>query len=398
MILDQVMVDKPNKRELEWRCYVGDTASGAVLFRDAPGFGDVVRPDLVVRQPCAGNWMSHGVSDYLKTGEAAWLLKCLDKEWLERQFKESIAVDAHGSSEATYERERVGRIMATRWPVRGEFIEVPLDLTPLEPAPGLRRTVEAWYAAVAQGRAVTEEDNMAAMGLGNREISLLGGYDRVIAQAPPEKLARIRPLRKGPAVDCATTVDQNIQAGLAVHCLHAPDFGLYLQPIRERSICVVAGAHGSGLSRLARRFRQHTVTRFDRLAKAWVGLEAYERPWDHPGDCERHHRNMAGVVAAHLASGARPDLRCLLTHEAPDVIVEELQRRGIRAWWVLYTPDEVERAKRVAERNVQVGVRMYMLQVLRELYRRPLSSERVYTEEDMVSTIRGMTPCRVGVG
>lgn len=396
MILDQVMVDRSESRELEWRNFVGDCKSGAVLFADSVGYGNQVRPDLVVRQKAKPNWMSHGVSDYLRTEESLWLLRNIPKTWQQDQYKAAIAVDTHGSCEQVYERERVGRIICARWPSRGPFIAVPLDLTPLRPAPSLKATVWAWAAAKASGRAVSEEDNLAAMGLGGREMQLLGGYENVLNTAPPEKLAKVRPLRPGPDVAVDTELDTAIQSGLAVHTVTLPACGLVLPPVVSRTITVVAAAHGAGLSRLSRRFHQESVARFDRVAKGWCGVRAYDRPWDHVNDYAQHYAGLAEVVARNLASGKRPMLRTLLTHEKPDVICEALRRHGIQSRWILYCPDEVERAKRVAERNISAAVRRYMMDVLCRLYQCTGSDDRVDHEETLVSLMA--TAVRAGVG
>jgi hypothetical protein len=106
-------------------------------------------------------------------------------------------------------------------------------------------------------------------------------------------------------------------------------------------------------------------------------------------------RDNASVVASKLASGCKPELRTLLTHELPHVIVQELQRAGIEAWWVLYSPDEAARAKRVADRNVGIGVRSYMMHVLRELYLAPGRSDRLENEEDVVALANTLTAVRV---
>jgi len=393
MLLDQLLVDrKPGERyvPLDWRRYVRSTAPGQQLFMGCIGYGEEVAPDFVVRQRMKPNWKSHGVSSYLDTPEARWILRSLDKDWLRDQFRESIAIDTHGSCEMNTERDRVGRLIASRWPKGCNFTEVPLSLPELAPGPGLAKTTEAWAAAHAQGRAITEEDNLAAMGLGRREAQLMGGYEGLLRTAPPEKLARVRPLRAPPDMLDRVAADINVIAGLGVHAADQPDFCLRLPGREERTVVVVAAAHGCGLSRLARRFQQKQVARYDRVAAAWVGKDAYHRPTGSSSHDDLVFSGVAEVVAMKLASGCRPQLKVMLTHEHPNLIVDALRRQGISARWILYSPDDAERARRLSTRHVVSSIHNYMINVRAALMRERAPAVEYVMEEEIVQAMACM--------
>jgi hypothetical protein len=394
MLLDQLMVvhEPDGVRELNWRQHVLFHKDGETLFGGIDGFNGLVPPDLVVRPRCRPNWMSHGVSDYLLTPEAQWIRRSLKKDWLEKQFMEGVAADTHGSCEQVYERERSSRLVAERWETGGVYVEVPMGLTELPPGPGLRDTVKAWHAAKQSGRAVTMEDNMAAMGLGGREMQLLGGYEQLLRTAPPHLLARVKPLAAGPEMSHRCGADINILAGLMVHQAQHPEFGLRKEGA-QRHITVVAAMHGAGMSRLARRFQQKDVMRFDRAARTVRGEEAYHRPtadteWD-----MRVYKRVALSLASKLASGWRPGLKVLLTHEHPEMIVSALKTVGFTAHWVLYSPDQAEIARRIAARNLCAGVLRYMQRVWCALYEEKSPADELRTEEEVIQMVRAVK-CR----
>jgi hypothetical protein len=389
MILDQIMVtyneDAP-PTPLEWRRYARSNDAGNALFGACPGYGKMVPPDLVVRQQPDPRWFSPGVSDYMETPHARWLVRAMPKKWLVDQWRDAVAVDAHGSGIQVAERERVNRMVAKRWPPGHEFTEIPRALPPIMQAPGLTQTVDAWVRSTIAGRSVSEEDNLAAMGVGQKEASLLGGYQGVLTAAPPERLARVKPLRAGPCRRTRVAADQLILAGLSVHALEHPEFGLAMPATPEkRRMTVVAAAHGAGISRLARRFNQKECMRYDRLASAWVGQSAYKRPWD-GGDYEDHHRSIAELVALRIACGY-PGLKVLLTHEHPDMICAALGTAGIESTWVRFSPDEVERARRVAGRNVAHGLFRYMEGVKTRLLGLQTYSRIIEEEQEVVQLI-----------
>jgi len=381
-ILDQVFVLREEGRpRLEWRSYVMRYSSGRRLFEGAPGFGAAVPPDPVVRLKPEPQWDTQGFSDYKLTPQYKWIARSLGKQWLVAQFDDSIKLDAMSSTRARWERDRVAETIAKRWPLGAGWVEIDVELPNLRPPPGLTQTAMAWARAQRRGRVVTEEDNMAAMGLGGREAQLLGGYELLLREAPPELLCKVRPIRRGPELVERIAVDTGILSGLMLYSSHAPEFGLQLPPPRARSICVVAAPHGAGVSRLARRFSQRTAVRLDRLARGLCGDLAYHRP----SDCKSHdlevYRDVERCVAQALASGYRPDIRVLLTHTRPRELVDALQSQGIQAHWVLYSPDEATRAKRIAARNVNAAILRYMAQTWCDLYATE-GARNTQTDED----------------
>jgi hypothetical protein len=396
MCLDQTFVlREEGHAKLEWRSYIRRYPSGRDLFEGCEGFGSAVPPDAVVRSRTEARWANEGVSDYLRTKQGRWILRTLGKEWLREQFKESVAVDAMGSQRARYERDQVATELAPRWPRQKQWWPVPPDLPNLAPAPGRRATALAWVAAANSGKAVSIEDNMAAMGVGGREAQMLGGYENLLRHAPPEQLVRVRPLAAAPVVQRRVACDANVLAGLCVFKAAQPGFGLVdaaaaqqktvvvaaaysggvsriaqrlNQPMAARCIVVVAATHGCGVSRIARRFNQHEVARWDRLSRALVGADAYHRPTGNPGYDDEVHRGCERLVAQHLASGYRPQLRMVFTHERPNEIVRALRAHGIEARWVMYCPDEAARARRIAARNVSAALLRYMQAAWTDLY------------------------------
>jgi hypothetical protein len=228
------------------------------------------------------------------------------------------------------------------------------------------------------------EDNLAAMGVGGREAQLLGGYENLIKQAPPKLAVRIKPLREGPVVFQRVRCDPNVLAGLTVHTADHKEFGLAKEPKKARYITVVAAQHGCGVSRLSRRFFQHEVMRFDRLARAFCGMEDYHRPSGDDVVDSRIHSRVERTVAERLASGTRPSLRMLLTHERPQHIVDALRRVGIGSHWVLYTPAQVEVAKRIASRNLVSGILRYMQKSWCELYEAVGCVAQLESEEEVI--------------
>jgi len=396
MILDQLMVDRwDTKKGLKWRQHAMFNESGRVLFADCPGFGDKVPPDVVVRGRPRRNWMSEGVSDYMGTEEGRWLLGLLDKEWMVRQWKDSIAFDAHASCEMGYIREENSRVVADRWDKGDDYVEVPAGLPELRAAPLMQESAAAWVAAKRSGRCITEEDNLAALGLGNREVTMLGGYDAIVADLPPEKLARMRPVGKPNKIDLNVAVDLGLRAALAMFNCRLPAFGVTKEDDPpQRTVVVVAAAHGSGISRLARRFRQGAAARFDRVASAWCGQDAYYRGYDGARSRRDVTTECARMIGGKLKDGYRPGLRVLLCHEHPDAIVAELQRCGLRSYWYLYDPGEAERARRIAMRRVGAEVMRYMQSCWRSLYSLHGSYDRLDSEESVVQMVQAVAvPC-----
>jgi hypothetical protein len=393
MVLDNVMVDRYEGKTpigLNWRKYVTFNSAGKALFSGCPGYEGAVPPDLVVRANCRPNWMSIGVSDYLEGKEANWIMRSLKKEWLIKQFSESIAVDAHGSCEQVFERERNSAIVAARWDKHGSFIPVPLGLPELAPGPGLRATAHAWTCAKNSGRAVTEDDNLAAMGVGGREAQLLGGYEELRRNAPPELASRLQPEYPAPTKYAHVACDPNVLAGLQVHKSGQSGFclaGNNEKAMGRRQVTVVAATHGSGISRLARRFNQRHVARFDRVARAWSGMDAYHRPSENPERDKQIWRSVAELVASRLASGHRPELKVLLTHEHPNMLVDCLKQQGIEANWILYSPDRVEVARRIAARNLASGVLRYMQATWSALYLEKAPACELVTEEQVIQLV-----------
>jgi hypothetical protein len=158
----------------------------------------------------------------------------------------------------------------------------------------------------------------------------------------------------------------------------------------NRTVVVVAAMHGAGMSRLARRFRQNTVARFDRVASAWCGQAAYNRGYAGELSTAESSERCARVVAARLASGHRPGLRVLLTHEHPDLLVKALQYAGIRSHWYLYSPDETERMRRIAARKLAPGVLRYMTETWRSLYKLRGCSDEFRVEEEVIQCARAI--------
>jgi hypothetical protein len=387
MVLDQVLREPGTKTQLAWRRYACSTPAGEALFGEFPGYGREVPPDLVVRQKFRPMWYSHGVSDYLRSGEGTWLLRAMTKEWMVEQFKQSVAVDAHGSSEQNNYRDELGKKVAEKWPKGTDFSHIEWAGTELAPAPGMRATADAWVAALAAGRAISEEDNLAAMGLGGREAALMGGYDNLIRTAPPEKLARLRPLRAGPTEHTCTSADPNVKACLAVHARGHEAFNMSVGGNAARNITVVAAPHGAGVSRICRRFRQGTAVRYDRLASALVGQDAYHRPTGQAGVDMMVVKATAAIVAARLASGYRSSVRTLFTHEHPETIVQELQRQGITARWLIYKPPEPQRDATIAARMVAPALRRYMQNCCVALYRAEGYADTLRSEEAVVQLV-----------
>lgn len=323
------------------------------------------------------------------TPEARWILSIMPhKDWMVQQWKDAIKVDAHGSSESNNERDRVGREVCLRWRRGGKFVEVPWGREELPPGPGLRATAAAIIKARAVGRSVTMEDNLAAMGLGMREAALLGGYEVLMHEATPEMLSRVRPIVAAPEERVRVAADANVRACLLVHAAEHPEFGMVMaERSTTRRIVVVAAKHGSGMSRLARRFRQTQAVRFDRLASVLVGQEAYYRNIGVENVDGPHHRECERVVAAYLASGGRPDVKVLLTHERPMELVRALRAQGLVAHWYHYCPDEAERARAVASRRVPAGMLRYMQATWRALSRASGYVDRIEVEEQVVQLI-----------
>lgn len=387
MILDQALRAPGTKEQLAWRQHATYSAAGKALFGEFGGFGGCVPPDLVVRQACQGPWMSPGVSDYLRTAEAGWLLRGMKKEWMIKQFKEAVAVDAHGSSEQNHYRDVLGKAVAERWPRGADFVHIEWCGTELEPAPGLKATAAAWASAKNAGRAITEEDNLAAMGIGGREANLMGGYETIIRTAAPERLARLRPLREPPGETRYTAADPNVKACLAVHAIAQPAFGLTTSSRLRRAMTIVAAPHGAGVSRICRRFRQGSVARYDRVASALVGQDAYWRPSGEHGVDTRVVRSTAAMVAQRIASGYRPGLKTMFTHEHPEVIVEELRRAGVEARWMIFKPDAERRAAALEARGVCAQLMHYMHNCARMLYMAEGYTDTLRSEEAVVQLV-----------
>jgi hypothetical protein len=386
MLLDQLMRDPDTKAALDWRRHARCPPSGEILFGGVVGFGDEVLPDLVVRQRPQRVWDSHGVSDYLETPEAKWIQQIMpDKKWMREQWLDGVKVDTHGSTEMNHERDRVSRIIAGRWAQKERFCEIPNGRPELLPGPGLAATAAAVIRARNAGRAVTIEDNLASMGLGTKEASMLGGYENLLRQAPPEKLCRIRPLVEPPQERTRVAADANVRACLKVHSAAHPEFGMeHHQQIQRRTIVVVAAKHGAGMSRLARRFRQGMMVRYDRLAATLVGQEAYHRPTGQVNLDDLVHAKGHRLVAQYLASGGRPDVKVLLTHEYPLEIVLALRAQGMNSHWYHYEPDEKERMNAIAERRVPADLMRYMQGCWRRLTQAGGYADRITTEHGII--------------
>lgn len=286
---------------------------------------------------------------------AQWCMRALDKRWQQEQYKEAVQNAAHESCETLSRRERTTLAVAKRWNAPRHFVEVPMDIEPLASAPGLAATVAAWRAARAAGRKCDEADAMAALGIGEMEVTLLGGLMAAYAAAPPELQARVPPMRRASERAQHVRCDAGIMAALAVHCIHAPEFGLVRNPVPRRRVNVIAATHGSGLSRLSRRVRQHEAVRFDRAARVFRGHEAYTRSWS-VLDKTLAAQRCADALARELRAGHRPRLKMLLTHEHPVMIRDALRRYGIDSDWMLYEPDAKEVAERMAARKVAASL------------------------------------------
>lgn len=370
MQLDQVMCfwQDGERRELEWRKFVNSFDSGNQLFGSCgSGYGKATLPDLVVRIKPRDNWESHGVSDYYATPEAAWIQRACGKAWMVDQFREGIQNDAHSSVEAAFRRDETGRIVAKNWPLRMAYEHVPIVVPELAPAPGLKLTATLLGHSMRAGRAWTEADNLARMGLGAREATLLGGYDALVATAPPEILSKLEPLVEPCVQVVRTAVDSTLLSLVKRFNLPHKEFGMSTRCKPARHIAIVAATHGSAISRIARRMGSKAM-RFDRAAAFYVGQEAYDRRGNTIDNHITVFRRAVAVLAEHLSAGAYPNLRCLLTHEHPDVIEEILKRFGLSAHTILYTPDRVEVAKRIAARNVSASLLKYMQSTWHELY------------------------------
>jgi hypothetical protein len=309
---------------------------------------------------------------------------------MEKQWVDSIAFDAHASCEMGYHREETSKEVVERWKKGNDFVEIPEYLDPLTPAPGLKATSAAWAAAKRSGRAISEEDNLAAIGLGNREASLLGGYGNIVANLPMEKLARIQPLYPQHKVDSSVVCDTAVRAALSMHKVEHPAFGITRhESERSRCVVVVAATHGTGMSRIARRFRQSTVVRFDRLASQWCGEMAYNRNYDGSQPTEDTVRDCAGIVGMRLASGDRPSIKIVLTHEHPDIIVKRFQASGIRSHWYLYYPNEEARLERVQQRDLTPDIRRYMWAKWAALYRLAGYTDELRNEDEVIQLAIG---------
>jgi hypothetical protein len=392
MVLDQLMVDLWNNRKpLRWRQHACFNEAGAVLYKDCPGYLDKVPPDLVIRAKPLPNWKSHGVSDYFQTAEAKWLSSLITKTWMKEQWMDGVAFDAHASCEMGYHRETASKAVAERWDKGLDFVEVPLGIPELRPAPGMAETSAAWSAALRSGRATSEEDNLAALGLGNREVALLGGYDNIVKELPPEKQCRLRPLYPRCDKNLGYAVDANVLAALHMFKAEHKSFGLSRSDMpTARTVVVVAATHGSGISRLARRFRQGTAMRFDRLAAAQLGELAYNRNYDGSLPTEQSIRQCARAVGRSLKTGHNPDLRVLLTHEHPNIIADSLKSAGLNSYWYLYTVSDTERDTRVEARAVEPDVLRYMKTTWNRLYRLAGNTDELRSEEDVIQMARAI--------
>lgn len=389
LTLDQLLIDRwHGNKPLAWRRFARSNQAGAVLFEDCEGYGADTPPDLVVRAKPRPNWTSQGINDYLKTREAQWLRGLLDKEWMEKQWTDSLKFDAHASCEMGYHREETSKKVCERWPKGNDFKEIPLGLSPFRPAPGMQQTAQAWYTAKTSRRAQTEEDNLAAIGLGRREVGLLGGYDKVMADLPTEKWSRVKPILTPNEVDSHFAVDNAVTAALSMYTAVHPPFGQERPtPDKQRTIVVVAATHGSGISRLARRFQQRGAMRFDRLAAGWCGKQAYNRNYEGDSPTSESTRLCAERVAIRLRDGEKPNLRMLLCHEHPDIIVEQLKKCGFRSHWYLYYPEPGEAMERVAARNVEYTVLRYMQSTWQALFRLAGSVDELRNEEQVVQLV-----------
>jgi hypothetical protein len=348
-------------------------------------------PDLVIRGTPRSNWSSHGVGDYLASKEGLWLKGLIKKEWMLKQWQDSVAYDAHASCEMGYQRDRASALVCERWQKGDDFCEVPLALPELRPSPGMAACASAWHSALSSGRAYSEEDNLAALGLGNREVTLLGGYDAIVSALPPEKAARLNYLHPQLQCDMGYAVDSGVRAALAMHKAQQPAFGLEHRPVVERrTVIVVAATHGSGISRIARRFRQTSIARFDRVASLWCGEAAYNRGYPGQPTTRETVSNCARIVANKLRDGARPGIRVLLCHEHPDAIVHALRRAGMDSYWYLYCPDEAERARRVAARRVAPDILRYMVSTWRNLYKLVGAHDELRSEEEVVQVVQAL--------
>lgn len=390
MMLDQLMIvrsEDARPQQLAWRRFACWTQPGQALFGGYPGYGAEVPPDLVIRQPMQRNWMTHGVSDYLRSDTGAWILRHMTKDWQRNQFKEGVAVDALGSCEQVYERERSNRLVAERWPVGDDFSHIEHGAPEPAPGPGLAATVSAWHKAERSGRRRTIEENLASVGVGMREATLLGGYEGVVLSLEPKKLARIKPLKDGPRISSDVACDPNILAGLVVHQASHAAFGLSDSVAPTRDIVVVAGMHGSGLSKLARRFNQGVAMRFDRLAALYSGEHGYHRPTADAVHDAMVRRRCAARVASRLRAGNHARLRMLLCHEHPMELVQVLRQHGINARWVLMLGDESERMARIEARNVAAGLLRYMHSTWRGLLVEKGYADEVHSHEEVIQLV-----------
>jgi hypothetical protein len=367
MTLDQVMRVRQTKEQLDWRQYVLSDSAGSVLFAGCRGAGIHELPDVKDGSKMYPSFYAPGVSDYLRTDEARWILRSCGKEFLRKQFKEGTAIDALGSLVKTAQRDRVAADVAVKYAKGRTEIDIPPGLDELSPAPNLSETASMLQAISANGPVVTIDDNLAAMGLGKRETVLLGGYEELLRTAPPAKLSRVRPTGELCENQRSSSIDANIMANLVRTPYELKQLGLMRS--KRRRIRVVAAEHGMGVSALCRRMTQRYAARFDRAAAELLGNEAYARNASDYVSQENRTRHAADALAARLASGHRPDLRVLFCHEHPFVIADALKRYGIESDVLWYTDDRVDQARRLASRNLAPGLLRHMYSHWRNLFK-----------------------------
>jgi len=237
------------------------------------------------------------------------------------------------------------------------------------------------------GRAWTEEDNLARMGIGSREATLLGGYEALVAEATPELLSRLKPLAAPVVVVEKVAADATIMALVNSFLTPHKEFGLRLTAKELGHVTVVAATHGSGISRIARRMGKSTM-RWDRLAAKHVGTRAYDRNGNALENHDTVFRKVARVVVRKMTEDPIQTIRCILTHERPDLIVAALQRQGYTSHWIMYTPDRVLQAQLIAKRNLAAGLLRYMHNTWNDLLLLRGYVDEIEDEEQLIQVVK----------
>jgi hypothetical protein len=319
-----------------------------------------------------------------------------DLELAEAGTREEAAVSSQVQWMMDIHMKAKEQLMGTYcWAKGDDYIEVPARLPELQAAPTMQGSAAAWVAAKHSGYCITEEDNLAALGLANQEVFMLGGSDAAVSDPSLEERACMRPVGKANKIDLDIAVDPGFHSVWAMFQCKLPAFGVTNEDDPpQRTVVVVAAAHGSGISRLARRFRQGAAARFDLVASVWCGLDAYHCGYDGARSRRDVTTKCARMIGGKLKDGCCPELRVLLCHEHPDAIVAELQRCGLRSYWHLYDPGKAGYARRIAMLRVGAGVMRYLQSCLRSQYSLHGNDDRLDSEESVVHVAQvAAVPC-----